>query len=73
MIIEYNAARIFFSMAGKLFISGCFGVIYLLGAELYPTSARATGLGSAVLFGRIGSIVAPYIVDLTVGSAYICT
>lgn len=53
-------------MTGKLFISGCFAVVYLLKAELYPTSERTTGLGCAVLVGRIGSISAPYIVDLGV-------
>jgi fucose permease len=63
---EYKIFRVIFTMAGKLFISGCFAVIYLLGTELYPTATRTTGLGSAVLMGRFGSILAPYVISQTV-------
>jgi AAHS family 4-hydroxybenzoate transporter-like MFS transporter len=31
----------------------------VLAAELYPTSMRATGIGWALGFGRIGSIIGP--------------
>ncbi|XP_021957270.1 organic cation transporter protein [Folsomia candida] len=61
---EYELIRVAVSMSGKLFITTCFAVLYLLGAELFPTSTRTTGLASAVIFGRLGSILAPFIVDL---------
>ncbi|CAG7823398.1 unnamed protein product [Allacma fusca] len=62
--VAHQHIRILFAMSGKLFVSSAFAVIYLLGAELYPTSARITGLGAAVLMGRFGSIIAPYAVDM---------
>jgi AAHS family 4-hydroxybenzoate transporter-like MFS transporter len=34
--------------------------MYALAAHVYPTSIRATGVGTAVAFGRIGGVVAPY-------------
>jgi AAHS family 4-hydroxybenzoate transporter-like MFS transporter len=37
--------------------------MYALGAHVYPTSIRATGVGLAVAFGRIGGVLSP-----TVGS-----
>jgi hypothetical protein len=58
-------------MSGKLFITTCFAVLYLLGAELFPTATRTTGLASAVIMGRLGSILAPFIVDMVVSSLII--
>lgn len=34
--------------------------MYALAAHVYPTSIRATGVGTAVAFGRIGGVVSPY-------------
>jgi len=34
--------------------------MYALAAHVYPTGIRATGVGTAVAFGRIGGVVAPY-------------
>ena len=34
--------------------------MYALAAHVYPTGVRATGVGTAVAFGRIGGVVAPY-------------
>jgi AAHS family 4-hydroxybenzoate transporter-like MFS transporter len=33
--------------------------MYALAAHVYPTSIRATGVGTAVAFGRIGGVVSP--------------
>jgi AAHS family 4-hydroxybenzoate transporter-like MFS transporter len=35
--------------------------IYALAAHAYPTGIRATGVGTAVAFGRIGGVVSPYV------------
>lgn len=43
IIAEYELIRVAVSMSGKLFITTCFAVLYLLGAELFPTSTRTTG------------------------------
>jgi AAHS family 4-hydroxybenzoate transporter-like MFS transporter len=34
--------------------------MYALAAHVYPTGIRGTGVGTAVAFGRIGGVVAPY-------------
>jgi len=34
--------------------------MYALAAHVYPTPIRATGVGTAVAFGRIGGVVSPY-------------
>jgi AAHS family 4-hydroxybenzoate transporter-like MFS transporter len=33
--------------------------MYALAAHVYPTSIRATGVGTAVGFGRIGGVLSP--------------
>src|SRR4029079_89854 len=35
--------------------------MYALAAHVYPTSIRATGVGTAVGFGRIGGVLAPWV------------
>ncbi|RUS82901.1 hypothetical protein EGW08_009324, partial [Elysia chlorotica] len=52
------------SCLGKLFLNVSFAVIWLYTAELLPTSARLSGVGFCNFFGRIGSMVAPYIAML---------
>ncbi|CAL8128169.1 unnamed protein product [Orchesella dallaii] len=61
---EYQIIRIVLAMLAKLFVSSGFAIVYLLGAELYPTELRTTGLAVGIFMGRIGAISAPYIVDL---------
>jgi AAHS family 4-hydroxybenzoate transporter-like MFS transporter len=34
--------------------------MYALAAHVYPTPIRATGVGAAVAFGRVGGVVSPY-------------
>jgi AAHS family 4-hydroxybenzoate transporter-like MFS transporter len=34
--------------------------MYALAAHVYPTGIRGTGVGTAVAFGRIGGVAAPY-------------
>ncbi|MGW0738154.1 MFS transporter [Streptomyces sp. NPDC002851] len=42
-----------------IFVNGCVAGLYALTATVYGTGIRATGLGSALAVGRIGSILAP--------------
>jgi AAHS family 3-hydroxyphenylpropionic acid transporter len=42
----------FFAIGGQL-------VLYTLGPAYYPTLSRATGVGAAVSFGRLGGIAGP--------------
>ena len=55
-------------MTGKFLISMTFAIAYLYTAELFPTKVRNLAVGLASTFARIGSISAPYIVDLLVSS-----
>ena len=41
-----------------------FALAYLYTAELVPTAVRNVAVGAASTFARIGSMSAPYIVDL---------
>ena len=51
-------------MIGKFLISMTFAIAYLYTAELFPTNVRNVAVGTASTFARIGSMSAPYIVDL---------
>lgn len=52
----------------SFFNLGAWGAVYTYTPELYPTSIRATGAGSATAFGRIGGVIAPYTVGLLLPS-----
>ncbi|MNN49080.1 putative niacin/nicotinamide transporter NaiP [compost metagenome] len=40
--------------------------MYAYTPELYPTQVRSTGVGLAASFGRIGGIIAPFLVGMLV-------
>lgn len=46
----------------SFFNLGAWGVLYTYSPEMYPTHARATGVGFAAAFGRVGGILAPSVV-----------
>merc|ERR1719507_125041 len=52
------------AMIGKFLISMTFAIAYLYTAELFPTSVRNVAVGAASTFARVGSMSAPYIVDI---------
>eukprot|EP00397_Hematodinium_sp_SG-2012_P020388 GEMP01021001.1.p1 GENE.GEMP01021001.1~~GEMP01021001.1.p1 ORF type:complete len:540 (+),score=57.02 GEMP01021001.1:103-1722(+) len=49
------------ALVGKFFMSAAFAVLYLFGAELFPTTLRSTALGVESLSARIAGILAPLI------------
>ena len=49
----------------SFFMNGTYSAIYAYTPELYPTSFRATGMGVASSFGRIGGLLAPIIIGFT--------
>jgi putative MFS transporter len=60
----------------SFFNLGAWGGVYTYTPELYPTRMRATGAGSAAAFGRVGGIVAPYLVGAllpSIGQAGVLT
>ena len=42
--------------------------MYALAAHVYPTSIRATGVGTAVAFGRIGGVLSPSVGQMALDS-----
>ncbi|KAK8387397.1 hypothetical protein O3P69_018173 [Scylla paramamosain] len=49
---------------GKFFNSAAFAVSYIYSAELVPTGVRNIAVGTSSMCARIGSAIAPFIVDL---------
>ena len=49
----------------SFFMNGTYAGIYAYTPELYPTSFRATGMGVASAFGRIGGLAAPIVIGNT--------
>ncbi|WP_319643830.1 MFS transporter [Gephyromycinifex aptenodytis] len=60
MILVAGCALSFFNL-------GAWGALYAVSPEIYPTSIRGTGSGSAAAFGRIASILAPLLVPVLSG------
>lgn len=60
-LLGWGAAMSFFNL-------GAWGVLYTYTPELYPTAIRALGSGWAAGFGRIGSMIAPTLVGMMIGS-----
>jgi putative MFS transporter len=56
-------------VVGYIFVDGIFAVLGPYSAEVWPTSLRATGMGSAYGFGGIGKVIGPWGLAVIVGSA----
>lgn len=54
-------------MCLSFFNLGAWGAMYAYTPELYPTKVRSTGVGLAAAFGRVGGIIAPFLVGVFVG------
>lgn len=48
----------------SFFNLGAWGALYALTPEVYPTTVRASGAGSATAFGRIAAMLAPLLVPV---------
>lgn len=56
------------SLLCGVFVSGAFFLLYPPAVRFYPTDVRATGIGAAVAFGRIGNTVSPTVAGLMLGA-----
>lgn len=52
------------TMIGRFGITGSYNMLYLLLAEIFPTTVRNQAMGSASLFENLGSILAPLVILL---------
>jgi MFS family permease len=55
-----SMAAVGFAMVGRFFINISFTTIYVLIVDCFPEERRASAIGMANLFGRLGSTAAPY-------------
>src|ERR1700753_2643449 len=53
----------------QFFLFGMWSALYAYTPELYPTAVRATGTGFASAIGRLGSLIAPYVLGIILPSA----
>lgn len=51
----------------SFFNLGAWGAMYAYTPELYPTKFRSTGTGLAASFGRVGGVIAPFLVGRLIG------
>ncbi|XP_042889431.1 uncharacterized protein LOC122264551 [Penaeus japonicus] len=52
------------ALLGKLAISGAYQILSLHATELFPTEVRVRGLGTCSMMSKIGSISAPFLVEV---------
>uniref|UniRef100_A0A6M2DXK0 Putative synaptic vesicle transporter svop n=1 Tax=Xenopsylla cheopis TaxID=163159 RepID=A0A6M2DXK0_XENCH len=63
---DSSVALMIVGLIGRLCVSGVFSVVILHTSELFPTLNRNSAIGSSSTMAHVGSIAAPYIVDLLV-------
>lgn len=56
---------------GTLGLIQSFSANYIYAGEIFPTMVRNQGVGSCSVFGRIGSMVAPFIANLVTVVAWV--
>ncbi|PKA50659.1 Organic cation/carnitine transporter 7 [Apostasia shenzhenica] len=54
----------------RVCISGSFNIVYVYAPEIYPTSLRTTGVGTASSVGRIGGMLCPLVAVALVHSCH---
>lgn len=59
---------VIFGLLLSYFMLAAFAGTYIFTVEQFPTFARATGMGWAAGFGRIGSALAPFITGWLIGA-----
>jgi putative MFS transporter len=65
IFVRKEGLILFFAFLMYVFMSGVYPAMYAYSSEVYPTNIRATGLGVASAFGRIGAIGAPILIGFT--------
>ncbi|KAL0904616.1 hypothetical protein M5K25_026745 [Dendrobium thyrsiflorum] len=62
LVVQQNEAITTALLFGaRICISGSFNVVYVYAPEIYPTSLRTTGVGTASSVGRIGGMLCPLV------------
>jgi len=58
-VINYTKMVLPLALLGKLFGAAAFTMVYIWGAELFPTDIRSSGLACASVTARLGGIIVP--------------
>nr|XP_057916244.1 solute carrier family 22 member 13b isoform X1 [Doryrhamphus excisus] len=58
---EFPVVVTVIAVLGKFAATGCFSIVYVYTAELYPTTLRQNGVGLNSMCARVGGILAPLI------------
>jgi putative MFS transporter len=66
IFVRKESLILFFAFLLYVFMSGVYSPMYAYSSEIYPTNIRATGLGVASAFGRLGAIGAPILIGASV-------
>ncbi|KAF4523032.1 hypothetical protein B566_EDAN012761 [Ephemera danica] len=61
---EWKSGVLAAALIGRLCVSAAYSVVALYTAELFPTVARGTAIGTCTTVAQFASISAPYIVDI---------
>ncbi|XP_022080126.1 organic cation transporter-like protein [Acanthaster planci] len=64
--IDLTVVILVFAIIGKLFASAAFDIVFLITAEVFPTVLRSAAFGAASMIGKVGGMVAPFIIFLNV-------
>ncbi|RWS23965.1 organic cation transporter protein-like protein [Leptotrombidium deliense] len=62
---KISSATTVLTMFGKFFASSTFAILYVFSAEVYPTIVRQIGVGSCAVAGRMGSILSPFVKEMS--------
>lgn len=63
LVMPAGVGVVTLSMVGRLGVSCVYAIIALYTAELFPTEVRNSAVGVSSMFGHIGSMMAPFVVD----------
>ncbi|KAK0180095.1 hypothetical protein PV327_005772 [Microctonus hyperodae] len=63
--------RLIFACFGIVGMSVSFTTVYLFSGELFPTVVRNIGVGTSSMCARLGSMVAPFVVSLSIVKAWL--
>ncbi len=64
MLYQYSGVTTLLLIILRFFISMIYNINYVYSTEFYPTDIRAKGFALNAVFGRIGAILTPFLVEM---------
>lgn len=66
VIVSPTIAQVSLAAVGISCMAVCFDTFYLYSGEVFPTVVRNAGFGLCGVSSRIGSMIAPFIIELVI-------